>query len=139
AAVMDRQVEHMVRLIDDLLDVSRVARGKLRLRKERVELGAVVAAAIEASGPHIEGAGHEFTAKLSSAAIHLDADPVRLAQVIANLLNNAAKYTPRSGRIWLTTEAHNGRATVSVRDNGIGIAAEHLPHMFNLFFQVDTA
>ena len=103
--VISRQVTVMVRLIDDLLDVSRISRNKLDIRKERVELAAVVESAVESSRPLIQQCGHELTISLPTEAIHLDADPVRLAQVFLNLLNNAAKYTKHGGHIWLTAEA----------------------------------
>ena len=104
--VIDRQVQLMARLLEDLLDVSRISRNKLELRKERVELAAVVEAALETSRPVIEAGGHELTVTLPPEPIHLEADPVRLAQVFANLLNNAAKYTEEGGRIRLTAERH---------------------------------
>ena len=127
-AVMERQVGQMVRLVDDLLDVCRITRGKIELRKERVELAAVVDSAVETSRPLIEAAGHELTVALPPEPVVVDADPMRLAQVFSNLLNNAAKYTERGGHIWLTAERRGGEVVVSVRDTGIGIAAEHLPH-----------
>ena len=99
----------MVRLVDDLLDVSRITRGKIELRKERVELAAVVSSAVEASRPLIEEWGHELTVTLPPEPVYLDADPTRLAQVLLNLLNNAAKYTDQGGRIWLTAERQGER------------------------------
>ncbi len=137
--MMDRQLGVMVRLIDDLLDVSRITRGKLQLRKERVELAAVVRGAVEAAHPSVEAQAHELTVTLPPQPIHLDADAVRLAQVFSNLLTNAAKYTERGGRIWLTAERQGGEVVVSVRDTGIGIAAEHLPQLFQSFSQVSSA
>jgi PAS domain S-box-containing protein len=137
--IMERQLEQMVRLIDDLLDVSRISRGKLRLRKERVELAEVVRSAMEAVRPFLEAQAHQLTVTLPPDAIYLDADPTRLAQVISNLLNNAAKYTEKGGHIWLTAERQGGEAVVSVRDTGIGIAAEHLPRLFEMFSQVAPA
>jgi signal transduction histidine kinase len=134
-SVMERQLEHMVRLIDDLLDVSRITRGKIQLRKERVELSTAVQNALEATRPLIEASNHELTVTIPAEPAYLDADSTRLAQVFSNLLTNAAKYTERAGRIWLTVERHAGEAVVSVRDTGIGIAAEHLPHVFDMFSQ----
>jgi PAS domain S-box-containing protein len=137
--MMERQLSHMVRLIDDLLDVSRITRNKLLLRRERVEIASVVQSAIEASRPLLEAHGHELTVAVPSEPIHLDADPTRLAQVLANLLTNAAKYTDRGGRISLVVERRADEITVSVRDTGIGIAAEHLPGLFRMFSQVSPA
>jgi PAS domain S-box-containing protein len=133
--VMERQLEHMVHLIDDLLDVSRITRGKILLRKERVDLATAVQSALEASRPQITASNHEFTATLPSEPIDLDADPTRLSQVFSNLLTNAVKYTDRAGRIWLTAERLSNHAVVTVRDTGIGIPAEHLPHVFEMFSQ----
>ncbi len=112
--MMDRQLGHMVRLIDDLLDVSRITRGKIELRKERVDLASIVHSALEASRSAIEGAGHELTVKLPSQPIVLYADPTRLTQVVSNILNNAARYTPPSGRVWLTRRTR-GRASHRAR------------------------
>ncbi len=137
--MMERQVRQLVRLVDDLLDISRITQGKVQLRKQRVELAAVVQSAVEAARPLIEARGHELTATLPPEPIYLDADPTRLAQVFANLLNNAAKYSERGGRIWLTAERRGGEVTVSVRDTGIGIAAEHLPRIFEMFSQIEPA
>lgn len=138
-SMMERQVQHLVRLIDDLLEISRITSGKLQVRKERVELAAVVQSAEEASRPFVQAKSHELTVTLPPEPIYLDADPTRLAQIISNLLNNAAKYTEKGGHIWLTAERHGGEALVSVRDTGIGIAAEHLPHIFEMFSQVAPA
>jgi PAS domain S-box-containing protein len=137
--MMERQLGQMVRLIDDLLDVSRITRGRLELRRERVELASVVRCAVEGSRPHIEASAHRLTVALPPEPVWLDADPVRLAQVFANLLTNAAKYTDRGGRIGLTAEPRGGEVVVSVRDTGIGIAAEHLPRLFQMFSQVAPA
>ena len=135
--VIERQVGLMVRLIDDLLDVSRITSGKLGLRKRRVALAGVVEQALETSRPHVRG--HEFTVSLPPQPVFLEADPVRLAQVLSNLLNNACKYTPSGGQIRLTAERADGRVIVRVRDNGIGIAREHLPHVFDMFSQAAPA
>jgi PAS domain S-box-containing protein len=136
-AMMERQMRQMVRLVDDLLDVSRITRGRLELRKQRVELAAVVRTAVETSRPLIQSAGHELTVTLPPQPVHLDADPVRLAQVFANLLNNAAKYTERGGKIWLTAERQGSDAVVTVRDTGLGIPPEMIGKVFELFTQVD--
>ncbi len=135
--MMERQMRHMVRLVDDLLDVSRITRGKLELRKQRVDLAAVVRTAVEASRPLVEAAGHLLTITLPPQPVFVDGDPVRLAQVFSNLLNNAAKYTDRGGRIWLTAERQGSDAVVSVRDSGLGIPREMLGKVFELFTQVD--
>jgi PAS domain S-box-containing protein len=137
--IMERQLAQMVRLIDDLLDVSRITRGKLELRKEPVELASVVHSAVEAGRPLIEASGHRLAVMLPPEPVHLEADPVRLAQVFANLLTNAAKYTDGGGHIRLTAERRGGEVIVSVQDNGIGIAAEHLPRLFEMFSQVAPA
>jgi signal transduction histidine kinase len=137
--VIERQVEWLVRLVDDLLDVSRISRGKVELRKERVALQAIVEGAVAASRPLIEGHGHELRVALPPGLIHLDADAVRLAQVLTNLLTNAAKYTEEGGCIWLTAGRQGGDVVVSVRDTGIGIAGDKLPDLFDMFFQVEHA
>ncbi|HEV8362093.1 MAG TPA: ATP-binding protein [Gemmatimonadaceae bacterium] len=137
--MMERQLKQMVRLIDDLLDVSRITRGKLDLRKERVELAAVISNAVDTTRPLIEAAGHSLTVSLPPQPIYLDADPMRLAQVFANLLNNAAKYTDRGGRIWLSAALDEREIVITVRDTGIGIPAEALPTVFEMFAQVDRS
>src|SRR5205085_7211570 len=109
------------------------------LRCERVDLASVVRSAVENSRPLIEASAHQLTVALPPEPVWLDADPVRLAQVFANLLTNAAKYTDKGGRIWLTAGRHGGEVIVSVRDTGIGIAAEHLPRLFETFSQVAPA
>ncbi len=138
-AMMERQVGHMVRLVDDLLDVSRVSRGKVDLRKERLDLAAVLKAALETSRPALDAPGHELTVALPARPVHVEADATRLAQVIANLLNNAAKYTEPRGRIWLTAERQGGEAIVRIRDTGVGIPSEMLPRVFDLFTQVEPS
>jgi signal transduction histidine kinase len=138
-AIMERQVQNLVRLIEDLMDVSRITRSKIQLRKERLDLATVVKSGIEISRPHIEAAGHQLTVVLSPAPMYLHADPVRLAQVVANLLNNATKYTEPGGRIWLTVERNGDQAVVRVRDTGIGIPAEMLAEIFDLFVQVPSS
>jgi PAS domain S-box-containing protein len=137
--VIDRQMQQMARLIDDLMDVSRITRNNVELRKERVELARVLQGAVETSRPLIDGAGHELSVTLPPEPVYLDADSTRLAQVFSNLLNNAAKYSERAGRIFLTAERQGSDAVVSVRDQGIGIPQEMLPHIFELFTQVDRS
>jgi PAS domain S-box-containing protein len=135
--MMERQVQHLVRLVDDLLDVSRVMRGKIELRKERIELGAIVARAVETVQPLMDAQGHQLSVWIPNQSLSMDVDPVRLAQVIGNLLTNAAKYTEANGRIWLTAERDFDIVVLRVRDNGIGISAAMLPRIFELFVQVD--
>ncbi len=137
--IMERQVQQMTRLLDDLLDVSRIAHGKLVLRKERIELQAVVRGAVETSRPLIERGEHELAIALPAEPVYLDADPVRLAQVFSNVLNNAAKYTEHGGHIRLTGERQGNEVVVSVKDDGIGIAAEMLPRLFDIFSQAKPA
>jgi CheY-like chemotaxis protein/two-component sensor histidine kinase len=137
--IIVRQVQQMARLVDDLLDVSRITRGKVHLRKERIELSTAVRSAVEAVRPVIDAHAHQLTVTLPPEAVHLDADPIRLAQILSNLLHNAAKYTEKGGHIWLTAERSSGELAVSVRDTGIGIAAEHLPRLFEMFSQVAPA
>jgi PAS domain S-box-containing protein len=136
-AVMERQVDHLVRLVDDILEASRISRGKIELRREPVELADVIRQAVETSQPLIEASGHELTVELAPEPLLVDGDPVRLAQVFANLANNAAKYTEPGGRIRIRAECKGGEASVSVSDSGIGIPAEMLPRVFDLFAQFD--
>jgi PAS domain S-box-containing protein len=138
-AVMERQLGQMVRLIDDLLDVSRVTRNKLELRKEQIELATAIQSAVEATQPLMENLAHELTVTLPREPVYLDADPVRLSQIFSNLLNNAAKFTDRAGQVWLTALKQGGEVLVSVRDTGIGIASEHLPRLFDMFSQASPA
>jgi len=126
-----------VRLIDDLLDVSRVTQGKIELRKQAIQAVDVVRSALEASQPLIEAAGHSLTVKTSPDAIWLDADLTRLAQVVSNLLNNAAKYTPEGGRITLSVERDGDEAEITVTDNGLGIPLNMQSRVFELFTQID--
>jgi PAS domain S-box-containing protein len=135
--MMDRQLSHMVRLIDDLLDVSRLGRNKMELRRTWIPLADIVNSAVETSGPAIEEAGHALTVSLPPHPVFLDADLTRMAQVLSNLLANSAKYTPPGGRIWLNAEWRDGEVTLSVRDTGIGIPAAALPTIFEMFSQVD--
>jgi signal transduction histidine kinase/ActR/RegA family two-component response regulator len=138
-AVVERQVWHMVRLIDDLLDVSRITRGKIRLQRARVDLALIVESGVAASRPLIEERGHRFSAVCPEAEIFLDADATRLTQVVSNLLNNAAKYTPEGGEVELVAERRGGEAVIRVRDSGVGIPREALPRLFQMFAQVETA
>jgi PAS domain S-box-containing protein len=135
--MMDRQLTQLVRLVDDLLDVSRITQGKLDLRIERVEIRAVIDAAVETSRPAIEQAGHELVVAVPDEAIFVDGDAARLAQVVSNLLNNSAKYTHRGGHIRLTVTRDGGSVAVSVADDGIGIPPAMLDKVFVMFTQVD--
>ncbi|WP_166454927.1 hybrid sensor histidine kinase/response regulator [Duganella aquatilis] len=135
--MMERQLHHMVHLIDDLLDVSRISRGMVNLKRARVQLSAVIDSAVETSRPLISAANHRFTITLPGTAVWLNADMTRVAQIISNLLNNAAKYTPPGGDIELVAEVIGGEVVVRVIDSGIGIPAAMLPRIFELFTQVD--
>jgi CheY-like chemotaxis protein/two-component sensor histidine kinase len=134
-SAIDRQVRQMARLIDDLVDVARMSTNRFELRKERVDLAVVLRLAVETSGSLLRAGGQEFTAVVPEDTIHLDADPVRLAQAVSNCLNNAAKFTDRAGHIWLTAERAGGDAVITVRDTGVGIARAILPHVFEMFTQ----
>ena len=135
--MLERQVEHLVRLVDDLMEVARVTRGRIELRKEPVDVGAVLRHAVETSRPLIEAARHELRVDVPVDRVTVMADPVRLTQIVANLLNNAAKYTADAGRIALSARREGGYVALSVRDNGIGIPVEVLPRVFDLFAQAD--
>ncbi len=134
---MERQVSQMVRLVDDLLDVARINRGKIELRRERVGLKPVIDQAVEVCRPLLAKRRHELTLALPSQPVFLHADPARLAQILSNLLNNACNYTEPGGRIWFSAERQGSDVLISVKDSGIGIPAEMLSHIFELFTQVD--
>jgi len=136
---MERQVSQLVRLVDDLLEVSRITRGKIKLRLARIDLGPVVEGAVETSRPVIEAAGHRLTVALPGEPLVVEADPVRVAQVLTNLLNNAAKYTEPGGQIWLTAERDGAEAVLRVRDTGIGIPPDMLGRVFEMFIQVERS
>ncbi len=137
--LIERQVTQMVRLVDDLLEISRITRGKVELRRTLVELAAVVEAAVETSRPLIEAGRHEIEITFPAEPLYLDADATRLAQVFANLLNNSAKYTEPQGRISVAVLREDKEAVVIVRDSGIGIAPTLLPRVFDMFAQADPA
>jgi signal transduction histidine kinase/ActR/RegA family two-component response regulator len=134
-----RQIQHLVRLIDDLVDVSRITRGKVDLKRERVRLETLVHQAVDTSQPWLESRSQQLVLRLSQEPLWVIADPARMLQVIANLLNNASKYTHPRGCVWLTTERDGDHAILSVRDNGAGIAPDILPHVFDLFTQGDRS
>lgn len=136
---IERQLSHLVRLVDDLLDVSRITRDKLELRKSRVDLVATVHHALETCGPLATGAELRIETRLPDGPVWLEADPVRLAQIFNNLLNNACKYTGKGGTIWLTAEERGDEVTVSIRDSGIGMPADKLESVFVMFEQVPGA
>jgi signal transduction histidine kinase len=135
--VMERQLGHLVRLVDDLLDVSRITRGKVTLTRQRLDLREVVDHAVELARPLIDANGHTLVLAVPDEALFVDGDATRLAQVLANLLTNAAKYTPPGGRLALEVEPQPDTLVVRVRDNGIGIPPEMLGRVFDMFTQVD--
>ena len=135
--VMERQLKQMVRLVDDLLDVSRITTGKLTITKARVDVQSVMGDAVEASRGFIENCGHKLNVNIPEEPIYIDADPIRLAQVFSNLLNNAAKYTNRGGLITFSGQLVDDKIVVEVTDNGIGLAADMLENIFHMFTQVD--
>jgi PAS domain S-box-containing protein len=137
--IIDRQVQQLARLVDDLLDVSRITRGKIELRKERTEVSAIVEHALETSRPLIEAARHKLTVTFAAEPLWVMADVTRMAQVLSNLLNNAAKYTRPGGNLQLAVERDGGEAVIRVRDDGIGIPPEMLSRIFEMFTQVDSS
>ena len=137
--MMERQVSHLVRLIDDLLDASRITRGTLELRKQRVPLSLLLSNAIESSRPLIDAGKHTLTVSVPDEPITLTVDPTRIAQVISNILNNAAKYTPSGGVIALTAQRKDETVQIQVRDNGIGLSPQMLTKVFEMFSQVDPS
>lgn len=137
--IMEQQSKQMVRLVDDLMDASRISRAKIELRRETTDLASVVASAVQTARPLIDDAGHQLSISLPSKPVVLDADPVRLAQVVGNMLCNAAKYTPPGGQIWLTGRRAVGGVELSVRDTGIGMDAEMIPRVFEMFMQIESS
>jgi signal transduction histidine kinase len=135
--IIDRQVNHLARLVDDLLDISRIERGRITLRTEIVDLAIVLDQALETSQPLIQSRRHELIISIPPASMLLMGDRERLAQLISNLLNNAAKYTPLEGMIWLTVTRENGEALIRVRDTGEGISQQLLPEIFDIFIQAE--
>jgi PAS domain S-box-containing protein len=137
--VMERQVDHLVRMVDDLLEVSRISRGKIELRRRPIELATAILSAVETSRPLIEEAGHQLAISIPPQPLTLNADSVRLSQIIANVLNNSAKYTDPGGQIWLTAQPENDEVAISIRDTGIGIPRDKLGHVFDMFAQIQPA
>lgn len=135
--VIDRQTAHLVRLVDDLLDVARITRDKVELKKDTVELSTIVARAIEITRPLLDEQKHAFTVTLPAEPVYLEGDDIRLVQVLGNLLNNAAKYTPKGGSMWLTATREGSELVLRVRDTGLGIPTEILPFVFDLFTQAE--
>jgi CheY-like chemotaxis protein len=135
--MMERQVQHMTRMVDDLLDVSRITRGKIQLRKETVDLASVVERTVEATRPLIQDRRQTLSVDLPPEPVRLEADPTRLEQVLANLINNAAKYTDHGGHIWLSARPEGGELVLRVRDTGVGIAPDMLARIFEPFVQAD--
>jgi PAS domain S-box-containing protein len=135
--MMERQLQQLVRLVDDLLDLSRISQGKIGLRKAPLTLRAAVVSAIESSRPLLDEKGDELIVNLPESPIYIDGDKARLAQVISNLLNNAAKYSSPRGQISLTVTGEDGEALINVRDKGIGIPAHLLPRVFDMFMQIE--
>jgi signal transduction histidine kinase len=137
--LMDRQLSHMVQLIDDLLDMSRVSKGKIVLRRETTPLQAIIAPAIDNARQYVESARHRLRIELTDTPLWIDADVTRIDQIVSNLLSNAAKYTPPGGDILLSASEENGEAVIRVTDNGIGIPANMQSKIFDLFMQVNTS
>jgi CheY-like chemotaxis protein/two-component sensor histidine kinase len=136
--MMERQVIHLVRLVDDLLDVSRIVAGKVHLDREPIEVSSFIQRAVEEVEPTIDAGGHELMVTLPARQIVVNGDLVRLSQVVSNLLSNAAKYTEKPSRIWLTVEHSGDEAVIRVKDEGAGMEPEFIARMFNLFVQADT-
>jgi signal transduction histidine kinase/CheY-like chemotaxis protein len=134
--VIDRQTTHLARLVDDLLDVSRISRGTIKLNKELLTLRTIVDRSVEAAQPIISAHGHELQIDCTSEQANIEGDPTRLVQILSNLLNNAAKYMQASGKILLRATVEDGHAVFSVKDSGIGLTSESLPKLFNLFSRV---
>lgn len=132
-AAIDRQLQRVFRITSDLLDVTRISTGNFALRKERVDLATVVLGAVDSCRPTLEAGGYALIVQLPTQTLHVDADPVWLAQVVVNLLDNSAKYSERGGEIAISVERGPDEATIRVRDQGIGIPADAMPHLFELF------
>jgi CheY-like chemotaxis protein/nitrogen-specific signal transduction histidine kinase len=137
--VIERQVQHLTRLVDDLLDVSRITSGKVVLQREPVDIATVISRAVETTRPLIDGRRHELAVALPSGPLRVEGDLTRLVQVVANLLNNAAKYTDEGGRLALSVSRQSDDVVISVSDNGVGVSADLLPHIFDLFTQADRS
>jgi CheY-like chemotaxis protein/two-component sensor histidine kinase len=134
--MLDRQSRHMVRLVDDLLDVSRISRGKIELRRDRIDLAEVIKQGVETARPLCNDHGHDLQLALPLEPIYLYGDANRLAQVVGNLVNNACKFTPRGGSVHIHAERDRQSAIIRVRDTGIGLAADQMPRIFDIFSQI---
>lgn len=134
--MMDRQVKHMIHLVDDLLDIARVTSGKIEIKMQRLDLASILSGAVEATMPHITAGSHELTVNIPDEPLMVEADPIRMAQIVGNILTNAAKYTPNGGKICLAAQREGNEAVISITDNGMGIPAESLPFVFEMFSQV---
>jgi PAS domain S-box-containing protein len=137
--LLERQVRHLARLVDDLLDVSRITRGKIELRKETVDVTSIVARSVESVRPFIDARRQVLAVSLPRTPIYLEGDPTRLEQILTNLLNNAAKYTDEGGKLWLSAEREDDEVVLCVRDNGMGIEPTLLPRVFDLFTQAERS
>ena len=137
--VIDQQVNHLARLIDDLLDVARITRDKLDLHKEKLNLADVVKSAVEASRAFLASHGHQAIVTLPPETVEIEGDLVRLTQILVNLLNNSAKYTPKGGKIWVSATVKGNSVILSVKDSGVGIASDQLPRVCDKFYQVDRS
>lgn len=138
-AMMERQVSHMGRLIDDLMDVGRLTHGRIELRRQVIDVGSTIASAVEAVRAQFDDKGHQLDVSAGAEPIHVNADPTRLTQVIVNLLNNAAKFTPPPGHVWLATEREANEVVIRVRDTGIGLELDEQLQIFELFAQIDVS
>ena len=136
---MERQLQQLVRLVDDLLDLSRITHNRIELRKGEIEIASVIQQAVDASRPLAESAGHEIEVDMPPEPMYVLADPVRLTQILDNLLNNAFKYTPRGGKVRVTARRRDNLAIVTVKDTGIGIPADKLENIFEMFTQLDRS
>ena len=139
AAMMERQVGHMGRLIDDLMDVGRLTQGRIELRRQLIDIDAAIASAVEAVGGQFNEKGHTLEITPAAGTVHVNADPTRLTQVIVNLLNNAAKFTPPPGHVWLSTEREANEVVIRVRDTGVGLELDEQMQIFELFAQMDVS
>jgi signal transduction histidine kinase len=135
--IIQRQIGYMARLVDDLLDLSRIKSGRLHLHFEHVDLAEVLNAAIDTARPQLEARRHELITCIPDETIHVRADPTRLTQVFLNILSNAAKYTPPGGHVWVTVDASPGATSVSVRDDGVGIRSDMLSRVFDMYEQIE--
>ena len=136
-AIIERQISQLVRLVDDLLDVSRITANKIQLRHEPLDLGGLMVTTVESITPLAVASGHTLDVEVPARAIYIDGDATRLVQVFANVLSNAVKFTPRYGHIWFTADRRSDVAIVRIRDTGVGITAEMLPRVFDMFHQAE--